>query len=75
MGRVTAVSSVRDADGVLVADCPQCGDELVLHQPDPGRPDRLLATCKVCHAWFLTTAGLRPLDLIPGTGPGAKPGP
>ena len=75
MGRVSAVSGVRDEDGVIEADCPRCGHELVVHQPDAGCPDRLLATCKGCHAWFLTTAALRPLDLIAGTETGATPGP
>ena len=74
MGRVSAVSAVRDEDGAIEVDCPRCGHELVAHQPDAGCPDRLLATCKGCHAWFLTTAALRPLVLIRGTEPGATPG-
>jgi hypothetical protein len=33
--------------------CPNCEDRLVLHQPDPDLPNRLLATCNDCKAWYL----------------------
>lgn len=33
--------------------CPRCRSPLDLHQPDPDRPDRLLATCGGCGAWYL----------------------
>jgi hypothetical protein len=33
--------------------CPGCRADLALHQPDADLPDRLIATCRACHAWFL----------------------
>lgn len=33
--------------------CPRCEYSLTLHQPDAELPDRLLATCDDCKAWFL----------------------
>ena len=33
--------------------CTVCENPLVLHQPDSDTPDRLLATCEDCKAWFL----------------------
>ncbi len=33
-------------------DCRECGSSLDIHQPDPGRPDRLLATCPECGHWY-----------------------
>ena len=39
---------------VLALTCPHCEFPLTLHQPDPELPDRLLATCDDCKAWFLT---------------------
>jgi hypothetical protein len=33
--------------------CPRCEFLLTIHQPDPELPDRLLATCQGCEAWFL----------------------
>jgi hypothetical protein len=33
--------------------CSSCGDWLELHQPDCDLPQRLLATCGNCKAWFL----------------------
>ena len=36
--------------------CPHCECDLTLHQPDPDLPQRLLATCSDCKAWFLTSA-------------------
>jgi hypothetical protein len=32
---------------------PICHAPLDLHQPDAGRPDRLLGTCEACNAWLL----------------------
>ena len=28
--------------GECIPPCPACGDAMALHQPDPGRPERLL---------------------------------
>jgi hypothetical protein len=39
---------------ILSFYCPRCENCLTLHQPDPGRPDRLLATCDECKSWYLT---------------------
>jgi hypothetical protein len=33
--------------------CLDCDCELILHQPDPDLPDRLLGTCDACKSWFL----------------------
>ncbi len=51
-------TSIVARDGVRVPMCPrascsQCGSRLVLHQPEPVRPQRLLGTCPECHRWFL----------------------
>lgn len=34
-------------------DCPRCGDDLSLHQPDIDLVDRWLGTCSCCKSWFL----------------------
>ncbi len=33
--------------------CPECGDYLNVHMPDPELADRLLATCGECKSWFV----------------------
>lgn len=35
-------------------ECPRCGGNLALHQPHCDLPDRLLAACDDCLAWYLT---------------------
>ena len=50
-----------DAEPTQAARCPRCGSDLDLHQPDPALTDRLLATCKVCKAWFLAIGDRRRL--------------
>lgn len=35
-------------------ECPRCREALRLHQPDVKLPNRLLATCETCQAWYLT---------------------
>lgn len=45
--------------------CPRCDSNLSLHQPDEDLPDRLLATCDFCKAWYWTDDGglkLRRID-------------
>lgn len=42
--------------------CSQCDCELDLHQPNPATPERLLATCNDCGAWFLVD--LQPDDAM-----------
>jgi hypothetical protein len=43
-------------DATRVA-CSTCRQPLKIHQPDLTRPDRLLATCSRCGAWFLLKVG------------------
>ncbi len=43
---------VLDSDNPLPS-CPTCHDLLDLHQPDEGRPARLLAVCLSCSKWYL----------------------
>jgi hypothetical protein len=40
-------------DDDSASQCPCCGRSLALHQPDPDRPDRLMATCNGCRTWFI----------------------
>jgi hypothetical protein len=44
--------------------CPNCRFLLTFHQPDPQSPERLLATCAACQAWFVAGEGgaLRPVE-------------
>jgi hypothetical protein len=49
----------------LARCCPRCEAGLTFHQPDDELPERLLATCDDCKAWYWTEdAGmtLRPID-------------
>ena len=52
-------------DGRVVARCLQCRTALVLHQPDPDAPDRLLATCAGCGSWHLVDLTEAVLILLP----------
>src|SRR5438874_983801 len=45
-----------DPDDASELACPACHAVLVLHQPDPQLPDRLLGICEECRAWFLIDA-------------------
>lgn len=51
---ITHVGS--DLDHETGMPCPACRRTLTLHQPDPQSPDRMLATCDACDAWFLLHA-------------------
>ena len=42
---------------LAVVCCPRCANALMLHQPDPGLPDRILATCDECKSWYLSNPG------------------
>ncbi|MDR3638090.1 MAG: hypothetical protein P4L84_30070 [Isosphaeraceae bacterium] len=33
--------------------CPDCREFLTVHMPDPGLPERLLATCEACKRWYV----------------------
>lgn len=43
----------RDFGSALEVECASCGAFLDLHQPDMGRPERLLGTCEACGDWYL----------------------
>ncbi len=51
-----------DLSGVA---CPACRGSLVFHQPDARLPDRLIATCETCPAWFLLDAAFAVLIRLP----------
>jgi hypothetical protein len=40
-------------DDASASRCACCRRPLTLHQPDPGRPDRLVGTCEGCRTWFI----------------------
>jgi hypothetical protein len=41
---------------ILSFCCSECEFSLTLHQPDPELPDRFIATCDECKAWYLATS-------------------
>jgi hypothetical protein len=51
--RTRGVIAKTRAPAVSGSGCPECGEPLELHQPDPHLPNRLLATCSGCLAWTL----------------------
>lgn len=62
MSATDAFRDETESDSPLVSlDCPRCDEALVLHQPDPDLPDRLLATCSVCKSWYLTNSDVSAL--------------
>ena len=34
-------------------ECPSCGADLEVHQPQPDQPNRLLGTCDECGTWAI----------------------
>ena len=52
------------ADDLDVA-CPGCCEPLAVHQPDAGRPERLLGTCASCPAWYLIHAAAAVMVRLP----------
>jgi hypothetical protein len=46
--------SDRTREQVVEPCCDRCEAPLTLHQPDPQLPDRLLAVCEECKAWYLS---------------------
>jgi hypothetical protein len=64
------VSTMKDAlapgdrDGSKESRCKSCGSHLTFHQPDQRLPDRLLATCERCKAWYLTDPRMAGFALI-----------
>jgi uncharacterized protein YbaR (Trm112 family) len=54
-----------DPDGLSGLQCPDCHEELLIHQPDEQAPDRLLAICPECQDWFLIPAVLGLMIRLP----------
>jgi hypothetical protein len=46
-------------------ECPGCGIELEIHQPDKQSPDRLLGACACCAAWYLIDAAAAVMCRLP----------
>lgn len=44
-------------DGQSPLKCLNCRNALDIHQPDGNLPDRMLATCPECRAWYLIECG------------------
>jgi len=58
-------------DSLAWISCPHCGENLIVHQPDPENFHRLLGTCDECKSWLLidTESGLMallPCELLLG---------
>ena len=45
--------------------CPRCAAALILHQPDLGLPNRLLAVCESFTAWYVSDVQGSVLTPIP----------
>ncbi len=43
----------KGTESLMGSQYPDCLGPTLVHQPDERRPDRLLATCESCSAWFL----------------------
>lgn len=48
----------------LAVGCAACGTTLDVHQPDLGRPDRLLGICEDCGAWYLMSCRVDRFDTV-----------
>ena len=46
-------------------ECPGCGGDIELHQPDIELPNRLLGTCQDCKTWYLLNDLLEVFQVIP----------
>ncbi len=64
MNATTPVCRV-DVDATTAIPCPHCDEDLEVHQPDVDLPDRLLAVCRCCKAWFLAEPGGDLACLVP----------
>src|SRR5262249_49843896 len=62
--------SAETAAPQISMSCPNCEAELTLHQPDLDLPERILATCADCKAWFLSESQAGKLSQC--AGPGAE---
>jgi hypothetical protein len=54
-GRVKAPS--RTLTRIAAGDCPICECDLEFHRPDEEFPERKLAICPFCRAWFVVQGG------------------
>jgi hypothetical protein len=45
--------------------CGRCQAPLAFHQPEPRTPQRILATCEECDAWYLLDASGGWMLLLP----------
>lgn len=63
--KLAVVLDVHRLTGELPDLCPGCGGGLAIHQPDPATPDRLLATCPLCKAWFLIDGAKTSMARLP----------
>lgn len=45
--------------------CLACGDHLLIHQPDPESPERLLGTCDTCGSWHIMDCDRSVTVLLP----------
>jgi hypothetical protein len=54
-----------EPESLSTTSCTKCGEGLNLHQPDANLPERLLATCPDCSAWFLIDGGAGLMMLLP----------
>jgi hypothetical protein len=57
-----------DGDVLSEIVCPDCEGHTIIHQPDEALPDRLLATCPSCTAWFLLHAAAGVMVRLPEEG-------
>src|SRR5689334_7442705 len=55
-----------DSVEVVPPVCRACGSDLILHQPDPEMPERLLGTCGGCKSWYLIEGDLECLQVAAG---------
>ena len=67
------IMSEPDSTECAALVCRTCGSDLVLHQPDPQMPERILGACGECKSWFLLDSGLGYVQIAPGAvDPGKK---
>ena len=45
--------------------CRTCWSDLILHQPDPEMPERILGTCDECKTWYLFDGDLECVEIAP----------
>jgi hypothetical protein len=51
--RMRATRFAATPEGITSVRCLNCDSPLELHQPDPERPERLLASCGQCDGWHV----------------------